>query len=504
MDRGGKLYQVTLFKPRTQLRTQNYLTFIAMQKRFFLVAFMWMALAFSLVAQDWLSEVGAKKYPDGDKIYRVNDYEEVFEGKVTASTPGIQAAIDDCAANGGGKVIFDPGVYHTGALFLKNNVNLEIGEGVELWALIGLEYYPEIKTRVAGIEMMWPSGIINILDKKNVAVTGKGLIHAQGKYNWERYWNLRHEYTPRGLRWASDYDCKRVRTVQVSNSENVTLKDFTVKQSGFWTVHILYSKYVTVDGLTVRNNIDGFGPSTDGVNMDSSSYIEVKNCDVDCNDDNYTVKAGRDADGLRVNKPAEYIYIHDCIARRGGGSLVIGSETSGWVRHVKSENMKALGSHHVLHLKSAFTRGGGIEDISVENVQADGVRSFCVVTLNWNPSYSYTTLPEGIKDIPLHWKVMLEKVPEEKGLPYIRNVSVKDCHAINVQTALHVSGTEKSYISDFKFDNVSISAKEAGSLSYIEDWEIHGLTIRTPGAQELEIENAIKLKMEDVKYVPIL
>jgi polygalacturonase len=475
-----------------------------MHKKRLKTILMVLAVSVSAMAQDWLSEVGTKHFPDGEKVYKVNDYDEVFKDKVTASTPGIQAAIDECSANGGGKVIFEPGVYHTGALFMKDNVNLVIGEGVELWALMGLEYYPEIRTRVAGIEMMWPSGIINILDKKNVAVTGSGMINAQGKYNWERYWNLRHEYQPKGLRWASDYDCKRVRTVQISNSEDVTLKGFSVRQSGFWTVHILYSKYVTVDGLTVRNNIDGYGPSTDGVNIDSSSYVEVKNCDVDCNDDNYTVKAGRDADGLRINIPAEYIYIHDCIARKGGGSLVIGSETSGWIRHVKSENMKAIGSHHVLHLKSAFTRGGGIEDVSVENVQADGVRSFCVVTLNWNPSYSYTKLPEGIEDIPPHWNVMLEKVPEEKGLPYIRNVSVEDCHAINVRTALHVAGTEKSYISGFHFENISISAKEAGSLSYIKDWDIDGLTIRTPGAQELKIDNAKKLKMEHVKYEPIL
>jgi hypothetical protein len=126
-----------------------------------------------------------------------------------------------------------------------------------------------------------------------------------------------------------------------------------------------------------------------------------------------------------------------------------------------------------------------------------------VVTLNWNPSYSYATLPKGIKEIPSHWKVMLEEVPEEKGLPYIRNVSVEDCHAINVKTAIQVSGTEKSYISGFKFKNVSISAEKAGHLSFIRNWLIEGLTIRTPGAEELKIDNAQKLKVKEIKYVPI-
>jgi polygalacturonase len=453
-----------------------------------------------LFSQQWINDVGARSFPSEEAVFKVNDYDHVFEGKLIASTHGIQAAIDDCAAKGGGKVVFEPGSYHTGALFLKDNVHLEIGEGVELWALHGLDYYPEIVTRVAGIQMKWPSGIINILDAHNVAVTGKGMIHAQGKYHWERYWNLRNKYASMGLRWAADYDCKRVRTIQVSNSEDVTLRGFQVEQSGFWTVHVLYSKYVTVNGLTIRNNIDGFGPSTDGVNIDSSTYVHVLNCDVDCNDDNYTLKAGRDADGLRINKPCEYVYIHDCIARRGGGPLVIGSETSGWIRHVKVENMKAIGSHHVIHLKSAFTRGGGIEDVTLDNVQADGVREFCVVTLNWNPSYSYAQLPDGVTEMPEHWKVMLEEVPEEKGLAIIRNVTVRNCHSINTGRAFNVAGTEASYISDFTFENIFVAASKAGSISYAKNWNINGLTVKTPAGEEVGISDSQKVKMKNVHF----
>ncbi len=452
-------------------------------------------------SQEWLKEVGAQSFPSGEQIFKVNDYDEVFEGyPPIASTPGIQAAIDDCAAKGGGKVVFEPGVYHTGALFLKDNVNFVIDKGVELRALIGLEYYPEIKTRVAGIEMMWPSGVINILDKSNVAITGGGIIYAQGKYHWERYWNLRHDYTPKGLRWAADYDCKRVRTIQISNSKDVTLEGFFVNQAGFWTIHILYSKYVTVNGLTIRNNIDGFGPSTDGVNVDSSSYVHILNCDVDCNDDNFTVKAGRDADGLRVNIPSEYIYIHDNIARRGGGALVIGSETSGWIRHVKAENMKAIGTNHVMHLKSAFTRGGGIEDISINNVQAENVNSFCTVTLNWNPSYSYAELPEEIKEIPEHWKVMLQEVPREKGIAVIRKVSLSDCHVVKAQTAFQISGAEESPLSGFEFSNIFVEAQRAGVLSHAKDWNMEGLTIKTPKAEKLILRNSDNIRLEKVNY----
>jgi polygalacturonase len=439
---------------------------------------------------DWVKKVGAKSFPSEERIFKVNDYKP-FKDKFIASTDAIQQAIDACSAQGGGIVVFEPGVYHTGAIFLQDNVNLKIGKGVELKALIGLEYYPEIETRVAGIVMKWPCGVINILDKKNVAITGSGTIHAQGKYHWERYWNLRHEYTPKGLRWASDYDCKRVRTVQVVNSSNITLKDFTVKQSGFWTIHMLFSKNITVDGLTIRNNIDGFGPSTDGINVDSSTLIEIMNCDVDGNDDNYCIKAGRDADGIRVNKPAEYVYIHDCIARRGGGPLVIGSETSGWIRHVYVENMKAIGSHSVIYLKSAKTRGGGIEDIEMKNVEASHTRRFCGVTVNWNPAYSYAKLKEETDSIPLHWKIMLEEVPEDIGIPSIRNVRVSNCKADSIEhIAFEIQGIKQSVIESFSFENISVMAPNAGIIEWGKDISFDKVTIFNTDNKEIKIKNS--------------
>ncbi len=84
-----------------------------------------------------------------------------------------------------------------------------------------------------------------------------------------------------------------------------------------------YCKRVHVDGVIVRNNIDGYGPSSDGINTDSSSDILVENCDVDCNDDNYCLKAGMNWDGQRVNRPTENIVYRNSIARSGHGLITL-------------------------------------------------------------------------------------------------------------------------------------------------------------------------------------
>nr|GFC22370.1 hypothetical protein [Tanacetum cinerariifolium] len=107
----------------------------------------------------------------------------------------------------------------------------------------------------------------NILDQDNVAITGEGTVDGQGKPFWDSYWALRKDYEAKGLRWIVDYDAKRPRLLVMANSSNVTVKDVTLQRSGFWTVHVLYSKNVTVDGITVRNNVGGHGPSTDGIDI---------------------------------------------------------------------------------------------------------------------------------------------------------------------------------------------------------------------------------------------
>jgi polygalacturonase len=77
----------------------------------------------------------------------------------------------------------------------------------------------------------------------------------------------------------------------------------------------------------------------------------------------FALKAGRDWDGLRVNKPTEYVVIRKCIARRGAGLVTLGSETSGSIRHIYCTDLFAKHTDNGLRIKSATTRGGTVEDV---------------------------------------------------------------------------------------------------------------------------------------------
>ncbi len=491
----------TLFQYFTSLNISAMLyEFFSLKKVLVVSLFLSVSAAAQTPKMDWVSKVGAKSFPTSKKIFSVNDYGAVSD-TVTINTKAIQKAIDDCAAKGGGIVTFKPGTYVSGSIFVKTNVVLQIDKGVLLLGSQNFNDYPDINTRIAGLEMVWPAALINLIDVKNAALTGKGIVNARGKFCWDLYWKTRKEYDSKGLRWIVDYDVKRVRTVLVQNSENVTVKDLTFKNAGFWTVQLLYSTKITVDGVVIKNNEDGSGPSTDGIDVDSSTWVLIQNCDIDCNDDNFCLKAGRDWDGLRVNKPTAYVVIRKSVARRGAGLVTLGSETSGGIHHILATDLYAKNTDNGLRVKSAFTRGGVVEDIYFQNSVLDSVRNVFQFNLNWYPAYSYSELPKGYSydSIPAHWKSMLQKVtPAEKGIPAAKNFYITNITATHAKVAFDAVGYKQSTLKNFVFTNTTVSAAVLGTLEYTEGWKYNNFVLsidkNAPPPKVKGIENEERLK----------
>ncbi|MHB1023286.1 MAG: glycoside hydrolase family 28 protein [Acidobacteriaceae bacterium] len=409
----------------------------------------------------------------------------------TLDTAAIQKAIDAASAAGGGTVVFRPGIYLTGSIFLKSHTNLRVDEGVTLLGVQNLSGYPIMPTRVAGIEMKWPAALVNVYEQSDVTISGKGTIDGNGKYWWDSYWALRKQYDPKGLRWAADYDAKRPRLIQIYKSSHVQLDGLALHRSGFWTVHICYSQYVTVDGVTINNNIGGKGPSTDGIDIDSSKHILVQHADITVNDDALCLKAGRDADGLRVNRPTEDVVIRDSTIRAGAAGITIGSETSGGFHNIEAYNLHVYKPvpNGVL-FKSAHTRGGTATDIRIHDLDLHGVAIPISMTMNWNPAYSYAELPKGMTNIPDYWKVLTTHVePPEKGLPHFSDVHIWNIKATDARMAFSVSAYPQAPLTNFRFDHLNIEAKTAGHIDDAKNWSFKDV--------QLKIADGSKVAMKD-------
>jgi polygalacturonase len=443
--------------------------------------------------------IGAPAYA-APKIFLANDYGAKGDG-TTNNTAAIQEAIH-AAANNGGTITFKPGIYLTGSLFLESGITFEVPEGVTLIGSEKLIDYPERPTRIAGIEMSWPAALINVRDQQNVTITGKGTIDGDGPIWWKSYWDLRAKYEPKGLRWASDYDARRPRLMLFQNSSNVHLGGgITLKRSGFWTVQVLYSHDITIDGVIIRNNEGGKGPNTDGIDIDSSRKVEVAHADIDVNDDALCLKSGRDSDGLRVNRPTEDIWIHDSIVRRGAAAITIGSETSGGFHNIEVSRITAYSDvPNGILFKSAHTRGGTATNIRIHNLDLQGVATPININMNWNPSYSYATLPPDLKDPPPYYITLTTKVPEDQGLPHFSDVKIWLVHATGAKQAFNVSAYPNATLDNFNIFFLTIEAATAGTIANAKNWTVTDNIIKTADGSKVTFTDSVNTSTKDVPY----
>ena len=431
--------------------------------------------------------------------FNVCDYGAKPDGK-TVCTEAIQKTIDTCAKAGGGTVVFSDGTFMTGSIFLKDNVDMRVDEDVLVKGVQDEKAYPDVYTRVAGIETNWPAALINAHNLSSVKIYGKGTIDGSGSIWWDKYWNMRREYDAKGLRWVVDYDCKRPRLILVYNSSNIAVEGLTLMEPGFWTLHICYSTNVVVDGLTIRANLDEkVGPSSDGVDIDSSNNVLVQNCDIDCNDDNFCLKAGRDSDGLRVNRPVYNVVIRDCIARKGHGLITCGSETSGGIYNLEAYNLKAYGTSTGIRFKSTQGRGGTVRDVYIHDIDMYNVRDAIKLDYDWYPSYN--TVPDSVRKeieekggtLPIHWNKLMTVVPEEQGTPYINNIRIENIRGRDCQQAISVNGRKNQPAGSFTLKNIDIEASKAGKIKNASDWTFENVTITAGDDSKVTFENCTNM-----------
>ena len=455
----------------------------------------------SLIAMSGFLLLLAASAQGAPKTLLANTFGATPDGH-TLNTAAIQKALDTAAQTPGTTVTLAPGTYLTGSIFIKSNTTLRLDAGVTLLGSQNIKDYTTLPTRIAGIEMSWPSALVNIYKQSNATLTGEGTIDGDGKVFWDSYWTLRKTYEPRGLRWASDYDAQRPRLVQIFDSHDIHIgnpdapaeKSLHLRRSGFWTLHICYSTEVTVDNVNIRNNEGGRGPSTDGIDIDSSAHILVAHADIAVNDDALCLKAGRDSDGLRVARPTTDVVLRDSIVRDGAAAVTFGSETSGGFRNIEAYNLTAEGHVPVgILFKSAHTRGGFGENIRIHDLTLTGIPVVLRITMNWNPSYSYAAIPPTEHDYPAYWKVLATPVPDAQGRAHFHDVHISNITATGATTAFEVDAFPELPVDHFTLDHLTIAAKSPGHISDARDWTFTDLKLTTPDNAPVEVTDTQRI-----------
>ena len=410
----------------------------------------------------------------------ITDAGAVADGQ-TLNTKAIQSAIDRCASNGGGVVVVPKGTFMSGALFFKPGVNLLVEKDAVLKGTANPEDYPQINTRWEGVEREWTSAFLNFENMTNVQVTGEGTIDGSGDL-----WMQRGGFGGRGRRGAANqFPAQtnaqavpqgvaampvnvstnasatntvprrgRPRLICFSNCRDVRIAGLHLQRQAVWCLHLLYCQRVVVDNLDIRA-IERI-PSSDGIDVDSCRDVQISRCNIDCNDDDIAIKCGKDADGLRVNRPSENITISDCTIGAGGG-IAMGSEVSGSIRHVLVQRCKFAGTGAAARFKSQPSRGGVIEDIVYRDIQLDDARQ----------AFEFN----------LAWRMVPPLAPPAKVLTVVRNVRLINFSG-TAQSGGIMHGLKDSPIQGVKFENCKVTAQRGLVLENVKDPDLSGLELK--------------------------
>jgi exo-poly-alpha-galacturonosidase len=269
------------------------------------------------------------------KEYVITDHGAAADGQ-TLNTQTIQAVIDRCSKAGGGVVVVPKGTFLTGALFLKQGAQLRVERDGVLLGSADPNDYPQVATRWEGEEREWTAALINAVDLNDVALTGEGVIDGNGEEWLRRYPRLpaprMGQAAPAPSPTRALLKTGKPRLICIQNCRRVRVAGLNLRNQAVWCLHVLYSE--DVDLADLRISSAHTIPSSDGIDVDSSRRVRIARCDIDVNDDCISIKSGKDADGMRVNRPSEDIVIEDSRFGYGHGGVAMGSETAGGIRRV--------------------------------------------------------------------------------------------------------------------------------------------------------------------------
>lgn len=348
-------------------------------------------------ADEIVERVTTPRFPDHD--FSVTTFGAVGDGRADCTT-AIRLAIDVCHHAGGGRVVAPSGVYLTGPIHLRNNVNLHVDRNAVIrFSRDPNAYLPPVYTRWQGIECMNYSPLIYAFEQDNIAITGGGTLDGNAdeehwwpwsgaaEYGWHdgqpkqsNDWRALEQMAAKDLpvrqRVFGNGHYLRPNFIQPYRCRNVLIEGVRIIGSPMWEIHPTLCENVVIQDVTV----DSHGPNNDGVDPESCRGVVIRRCTIDAGDDSIAIKSGRERDGLRVNTPSEDIVIEDCDLTLKYGAITIGSELTGGVRNVFVRDCRigGPGLYYGLYIKTNSVRGGFVDgvhlrDIVMTNVDRDVV-----------------------------------------------------------------------------------------------------------------------------------
>lgn len=328
----------------------------------------------------------------------LTDFGAVGDG-IVLNTEAFRKAISQLNKQGGGHLIVPAGIWKTGLISLKDNIDLHLEKNAIIL------FSPDKKdmvTLVDGQPTEKVAPYINASKRKNISITGEGVIDGNGEWwrpvkrskvsdvEWNQFLSMGGTVTEKGDLWypfglkhydniADDKETQersRNHMVRFTDCENVLIQGVTLLNSPNFHLIPTRCNNVIIDGITVKcpwNAQNG-----DAIDISSCSNVLIVNNVVDAGDDGICMKAGAGAKGVEYG-PCENINIQNNTVYHAHGGFVIGSEFSGGVKNVVVRNNKFCGTDTGLRFKSAIKRGGKTENLYIDHIYMTDIKDHAII-----------------------------------------------------------------------------------------------------------------------------
>ncbi len=435
-----------------------------------------------------MPEVSAPVIPQRD--VKITDFGGVGDG-ITLNTEAFAKAIDALSKQGGGRLVIPQGVWHTGPIVLKSNIELHLNAGAVILFAADETLYPIIETSFEGLDTRRLQSPIYAKGQSNIAITGKGVIDGNGQYwrpvkkgkvtasHWKSllaipgsqemkpgYWvpsagyaqgekgaNMNVPSAQTEAEWNAIKRFLRPVMISLVQCKNVMLKGVIFQNSPAWNLHPLMCENVIIDQVLVRN--PSYAQNGDALDLESCTNALIVNSRFDAGDDGICIKSGKDADGRRRAIPCSNVVVQGCTVFAGHGGFVVGSEMSAGVNNILVNNCQFLGTDVGLRFKSTRGRGGIVENIFIKNISMTDIKTDAIT---FNMYYGGKSVAEMLADGDNPDNTT--KKPVDETTPIFRNIDIKNIICNGAGRAMEFNGLPEMPIDGINLQNITILAKK--------------------------------------------
>lgn len=426
-----------------------------------------------------------------------------FGGKgdgVTLCTDAFASAISALEEQGGGHLIVESGVWLTGPIVMKSNIDLHVTRDAIILFSPDKSLFPVIEADEGTSGTMRQPPIF-AHNQSNFSITGSGVIDGNGEVwrpvkrfkvsdaEWKKMQRLGlTEYTegkstvfyPTIGNPTEKIETKRARLIRITGCSNFLVKDVVIQNSPSFHLNVVLSHDFIIDGVMVRcpwNAQNG-----DGIDLSSCRNALVVNSSVDAGDDALCLKSGIGDTGRRRGS-CENIIIDGCTVFHGHGGFVIGSDTSGGMKNIMVRRCRFIDTDTGIRLKSGRDRGGLISHIFITDIVMCDIAGEAVLF----DCFYEEKVGDGAD---------VAAAPVTPDTPVFDGVTISKIICRDASRAILMKGLPENPIKNVTISDCTISARSGAMINYAEGISLKNVTIDLPAGTTPVITNHAQVSVE--------